>query len=321
MNKEEVPIIKKGPNKSIILCHSDLDGCNALQICFRWIKEKMGADHSIEYKNMTYEYINPVADEIFKEADTYRYIMIGDICVNEELSNRLPKNCFIFDHHDTSKYIENKPQCYWRHGYCGSVVAWMALYPHKKPTAEFGKLMALCNQYDLWFGDPAGGPPQQAIDLNVLQMKYGYTKFFDKFYDGFPGFDEHDKKIIEEHWKNQELAIKNTDKLEYSNEIIMLIMSDQRLDPNYWCNHYIKNGKLAVFVLYPNSRRLSLRINKCLSGKIHGGYFLQKHISNLNNSKGGHELAAGCSIDGMPDEDVLDIGNKLQLELERGKLI
>ena len=318
MNKNPVPIFQTGPNKSIVLSHSDLDGCNALQVCFRWLKEKIGPSHSVEYKNMTYEHINGMAEEIFKEADQYRYILIGDISVNEELSKRLPPNCFIFDHHDTSKYLESHPQCYWKHGHCGSVVAWMALYADRTPTPAFGRLMSMCNHYDLWFGNPTGGPPQKSIDLNVIYQKLGYTKFFEKFYDGFIEFDQDDISMIKTHWKNQEEAIKNTDHIPYDgNNVLMLIMTDQRLDPNYWCNKYIVDGMKAVFIYYPNSNRLSLRINKCLSEKFHGGYFLQKNIQNTNNSKGGHAAAAGCSVEGMQIDDILNIGNVLNAELER----
>jgi hypothetical protein len=317
MNKNEVPIFATGPDKSIVLCHSDLDGCNALQVCYRWLKEKVGKTHTIEFKNMTYEHINPVAEEIFKEHEQYRYILIGDISVNEDLSKRLPPNCFIFDHHDTSKYLESHPQCYWKHGHCGSVVAWMALYPNQKPSPAFGRLMSICNQYDLWFGNPAGGPPQQAIDMNVLQRKYGYNRFFEKFYDGFEEFDDEDLRIIGKHWEDQKDAIEKTDKVEYGDDVLLLIMFDERLDPNYWCNKFIVDGKKAVLVLYPNSKRLSLRINKSLSGKFHGGFFLQKNIQNTNNSKGGHELAAGCSVAGMSEDDILGIGEVLKNELEK----
>jgi hypothetical protein len=311
MNNAEVPIFKTGSNKSIILSHSDLDGCNALQVCHKWLKDKLGHDHVVEYKNMIYDYINGLAATLFKESDEYRYILIADISISEELVKIMPKNCFIFDHHDTSKYLENYQQCYWKHGLCGSVVAWKALYPHTKPTPAFGKLMSICNNYDMWQGDPEGGPPQISFDMNAIYFKTGYTKFFEKFYSGFDGFDELETKLIKDHWNCQENVINVTDKLEYSEQVMMLIVSDQRIDANYWCNHFIKLGKLAVFVYYPYSNRLSLRINKCLSGKFHGGYFLREVIKKENGSAGGHELAAGCSVAGLTDEEILNLGNVL----------
>lgn len=318
MNNRDVPIFDTGPNKSIVLCHSDLDGCNALQVCHRWLKEIVGSDHIIEFKSMTYEHINGMAEEIFKEHEEYRYILIGDISVNEELTKKLPPNCFIFDHHDTSKFIVNHPQCYWAHGICGAVVAWKALYRGLKPTPKFGKLMKICNQYDIWFGHPTKlGPPQISWDMNALHRHYGYNKFFEVFYNGFTDFTESEKSIIAEHWKVQDEAFASADKLEYSENVVMIIMNDQRMDPNYWCNEYISAGKKAVLVFYPNSKRLSLRINNCLDGKFHGGFFLQSNIQNTNNSKGGHALAAGCSVDGMSSDEILNVGVILNNELEK----
>lgn len=312
MNKSPIPIFKTGPNKSQVISHSDLDGCNSAQVCTKWLKDNFGIKHEVDCRPMTYEYINGLAENLFKEADQYRYILIADICISEELTKVMPKNCFIFDHHDTSKYMENYSQCYWKHGQCGSVVAWMALYPHTKPSPSFGKLMSICNNYDMWRGDENGGPPQASFDMNAIYFKMGYTKFFEKFYAGFDGFDPVESKIIKDHWANQKVVINATDKLEYNDKVLMLIVSDQRIDANYWCNNYIKQGKLAVFVYYPSSNRLSLRINKCLSGKFHGGYFLRDVIKNINGSKGGgHELAAGCSVEGVSVDEILNVGNVL----------
>lgn len=319
MNNSPVPIFKNGPNKSIVICHSDLDGCNALQVCHKWLKENLGNSHEVDFRKMTYENINPVMSEIFNESSEYRYILIGDISINEELSKRMPTNCFIFDHHDTSKFIDGHPQCYWSHGICGAVVAWKALFPGRTPDPKFGKLMKICNQYDIWYGHPTKkGPPQISQDMNVLHRSYGYTKFFEKFYDGFTDFTPGERAVIDEHWKIQKEAIDNTEKVEeYGPDIILLIMFDQRLDPNYWCNEYISAGKKAAIVYYPNSERISLRINDCLDGKFHAGYFLQENIHNTNNSKGGHSLAGGCSVKGMSLDEILNIGYLLKSELDK----
>jgi hypothetical protein len=318
MNKAPIPVFKTGANKSMVLCHSDLDGCNALQICHKWLKETLGKDHVVEFQKATYEKINGLADEAFQEHTEYRYILIGDISVSEELSKRLPPNCFIFDHHDTSKFLIGHPQCYWAEGICGAVVAWKALFAGRTPDPKFGKLMKICNQYDIWVGHPTKfGPPQISHDMNALIRNIGYTKFFEKFYNGFTEFDKYELSIIEEHWKIQNEAHGNADKLDYGEDIILLIMNDERMDPNYWCNEYISEGKKAVLVFYPNSSRLSLRVHPDLKGKFHGGFFLQENIKNTNNSKGGHALAAGCSVEGMDIDGILNIGNILKAALEK----
>jgi oligoribonuclease NrnB/cAMP/cGMP phosphodiesterase (DHH superfamily) len=317
MNKLPVPIFSEAPNKSYIIGHKDLDGCNGVQVCFRWLKEQFGLEHFVDFKGATYEYVNQLAEELFKESDTYRYIFIVDISISEELLSKLPTNCFIFDHHSTSKYLNGHSQCYWKQGHCGSVIAWMALFPDRTPTPTFGKLMSLCNTYDMWKIDSPRF--KEAQDLNVLQMKYGYQEFFEKFYDGFTDFTDNEKKIIKEHWRVQEEAIKNCDILDYSDTITLIIMNDQRLDPNYWMNKYISEGKLASLLYYTTSDRISLRINKALEGKFHAGYFLKNNVKNTNNSKGGHDLAGGCSVSGMSVDEVLELGNILNKELENIK--
>jgi len=315
MNKLPVPLFTDGSNKSYVIGHKDLDGCNGVQVCFRWLKEQFGLDHFVDFKGATYEYVNQLAEEIFKESDDYRYIFIVDISISEELLAKLPKNCFIFDHHSTSKYLNNNLQCYWKEGHCGSVVAWMSLFPGKTPPPAFGKLMSLCNTYDMWQIDSPRF--KQAQDLNVLQMKYGYQEFFEKFYDGFTEFTKAEEKIISDHWRGQNEAIKNCDILEYGDIITLIIMNDNKLDPNYWMNKYILDGKLASIVYYPNSIRISLRINRCLTDKFHAGYFLKNNVKNNNNSKGGHDLAGGCSVEGMTVDEILELGNVLHKDLEK----
>ena len=320
MNKEPVPVFSKGPNKSFIIAHKDLDGCNAVQVCYRWLKENCGENHQIEYRGATYEYINTLAENIFNEFQEYRYILIGDISISEELLAKIPPNCFIFDHHDTSKYLEEHPQCYWKEGWCGSVVAWKSLFPGIKPTPAFGKLLSLCNSYDMWHLDgDTGFPIQEAMDLDVLQRKYGYNEFFTKFYDGFTGFDDIDRRTIERHWVEQKEAIENTEVMSYNEDVCMIIFQDQRLDPNYYCTRLLNEGWKAVLVFYTGANRLSVRINSILKDKFHAGYFLKAHIQNNNNSKGGHELAAGCSVEGMTVDQILDVGNILVEELNKIK--
>lgn len=305
----------EGPDKSVIFYHGDLDGINGLMVCYKWLEENLGGYHNIEYVAAQYENVNELAKNYFELHDDYRYILFVDISVNEEMAKSAPTNCFIFDHHDTSEYLKGMNDRFFHDSrYCGAVVAWKALF-RKKPTKEFGKLMKLCNFYDLWLGPDGkpGFPEQTCHDLNLLVQKYGHSDFMARFYDGFTGFNREEKIYIKKYWVAQEKAWEQVDKIPFGDDVLMIYVGkDQSIDCNWWSHYNLDQvGYKIVMTIWSESDRMSMRSSRDLDW-FHCGDWLVEHITNTNNSKGGHANAGGCSLEGMSSDEVINIGIMLQ---------
>lgn len=296
-------------NKSVIIAHGDLDGCVGAQICHKWIKQKEGQDHEIILIPSSYESVNDSAREVF-ENNEYKHIHIVDICFSEELLPLMPDNCWVFDHHDTSKHILGHKNCVWKHEYCGAVVAWKHLFPGVKMSKPFNKLLGLANEYDMWIGEK--GPRKICHDLNNIYRLYRFNDFFDKFYDGFDEFSSEETEYLESFWRRQQTILNDSEKISYGDDVVMIICNNELFNVNYWCNHFLTEENFnVIIILYPHSERLSMRSSKRVDW-FHSGYWIRDNVQNVHNSKGGHQRAAGCSIDGMPINDVLLLGKKIQ---------
>lgn len=319
-NKNPVPIIKDGPNKSIVFHHADLDGYNGAQICQRWLQEKVDPRHEVKLVMCGYESVNKYAEDTFKEADQWRYILIVDISINQELSLASPENVYIFDHHDTSKYLlDMSPRFYWDEKYCGAVVAWKALFGSSKKDKALMKLMKVCNDFDMWQGDNEQ-PPKISFDMNALFWK-DTNKWFNEFYNGFDKFTDDQQEIIDEHWRMQEELFENIiGKFTFEPKdpnhphVLLLTGDDNRFDSNWWCNKLIREEGINIVIQWRVEKsRLSVRTSKDRMDWLHAGEWLQDNIQNIHNSKGGHKHAAGCSVDGMTVEEVEGICRKLEV--------
>ena len=314
MSKRFIEPIMDGPNRSIVFHHGDLDGYNGAQICQKWLEENFGDSHEIMLVKSTYENVNPMAVETFKESEDWRYIMFVDISIKEEFAVDAPDNVYIFDHHDTSSYLAGmNPRFYWNEKYCGAVVAWHALFGKKKDK-DFMKLMKICNQYDMWEGDD-GQPPKISFDMNAL-FWIDPDKWLIDFYDGFTGFTRDQQRLIDNHWKQQDEMWEKMFKHVYDAEtpnVLFIEGSDSRFDCNWWYNHLIREEGLNVVIhLRADRDRLSVRTSKDRMSWFHAGEWLQENIINTNNAKGGHRHAAGSSTEGMEVDDIIDIGQKLE---------
>lgn len=312
MTDRYVPIKSEGPNKSLVLCHGDLDGINGLQVCYKWLEENIGSDHEIEWTNCNYENINPRCSFYWKNWKEYRYIMLVDICCDEDHARSAPENVYIFDHHDTSNFIVGMSERYfWKHEYCGAMVAWKYLF-NEKPDKKFGRLLKICNDYDMWQG-PDGRPPQISHDLNCLLKYYGFSKFFQKFYDGFDGFDNKEDNYIKSYWESQKQIWKETVKEKIGENVCFIMIVNDSLDSNFYCDKLIRDkGFDVVFVIRPHRDRLSVRASESAAEWWHAGQWLKENVNNSNNSKGGHAMAAGCSTEGMEDEAILQLAIDVQ---------
>lgn len=314
-NKNKVKVITDGPNQSIVFHHGDLDGYNGAQICQKWLEEQFGDSHYIKLVNCTYENINPFAKPTFEDNHEWRYIMIVDISVNEELASLAPENVYIFDHHDTSNYlIDMNPNFYWNEKYCGAVVAWKALFGERKDKSFF-KLMKICNNYDMWQG-PDGYPVKECFDMNAL-FWHNPKKWFLDFYDGFSGYNEKQQKIIDTHWSVQsKIWDEKISKHIYDDDqtnVFFIEGNDSRFDCAWWYNDLIVNEGFNVIVhLRAEKDRLSVRTSKERMDWFHIGEWLKDNITNEYNSKGGHRHAGGCSTKGLEIDEILEIGQKLE---------
>lgn len=313
MRKEYVPVLTDGPDKSLILCHGDMDGINGLQVCYKWIEENIGSDHDIEWTNCNYENVNPRCEFYWEHSKDYRYIMLVDICCNEERAKSAPDNVFIFDHHDTSSFIKGmNDRFFWRTDYCGAMVAWKYLF-NKNPDPKFKKLLKICNDYDMWQG-PDGRPPQISHDLNCLVKYYGFSDFFTRFYDGFDGFNKEEQKYIDEYWASQKrIWNKETTKEKIGDNVVFILIENDGLDANYWCDKLLRDkGYDVVFVSRAHRDRMSVRASDRAAEWWHAGEWLRDNVFNANNSKGGHSKAAGCSTEGMSEEAILEMAIGVQ---------
>ncbi len=305
-------------NKSLVLSHGDLDGCVGAMVCKKYIHGKEGTDHEVLCVPCSYETINDYARDAFAIADQYKYILVVDICFNEEVLKSKPSNCWVYDHHDTSKFIIGKDKCYWEEKYCGAVVAWKYLFPGEKMTKGFNTLMGLANDYDMW-GNGAG-PKKKSHDLNVIYNHYRYQDFFEKFYQGIENFSGEEEDYLTSYWNKQEEILESTTKVSYGDDVVFLMISDERLDANYWSDKLLRqDGFNVVISIRPHKNRLSMRS----TGKFdfHAGYWLRDNINNSNNSKGGHQKAAGCSTEGMTDDEILQLGVKVQAWFDEHKAV
>lgn len=305
-------------NKSLVMSHGDLDGCVGAMVCQKYIKKIEGDDHEVVIIPCSYENVNEYARNAFENYKEYKHIHVVDICFNEQVLKIMPENAVVMDHHDTSRFIIGKKNCYWSEKYCGAVVAWKHLFPGEKMTKPFNKLMGIANEYDMWIGEK--GPSLRAHNLNVIFRFYRFRDFFDRYYDGFENFTTDENKYLKSYWDKQKEILDATDKIDYGGDVILFIASDDRLDANYWCNHFLHEENFNVIVMtWPHKNRISMRS----SGRIdwfHSGYWLRDNIVNANDSKGGHQKAAGCSTEGMSEEDILNIGVKIQELISSKKL-
>jgi oligoribonuclease NrnB/cAMP/cGMP phosphodiesterase (DHH superfamily) len=299
--------------KSLIIHHGDLDGNNGAQVCAKWLETHIEDEHEIYRRRATYENIDAIL-EAYLEEGGFRYILIVDISITKDLAERVGDNVYIFDHHDTAKYlIGMSPNFYFNEKFCGAVVAWKALFA-EKPDRNFGRLMKICNNYDMWQGND-GEPPKISFDMNTLfwDDPEGWYK---KFYEGFTSFDETDQRYLDDFWSQQETLWENKiDKIvfdEDSKDVIMLIVNHNIWDANWWSNYLLRHEKYnAVLVVRPSVNKMSLRTSDRMNW-FHSGEWFQETVQNENGSKGGHRHAAGCSLLGLSEDEIFEIGINLQ---------
>jgi len=304
-------------NKSLVLSHGDLDGCVGGIVCQKHIKIVEGDDHEVIVIPCSYENINDHTAEAFAHASEYKHILVVDICFNADLHKVMPDNCRVYDHHDTSKFILDTKNCFWEHKYCGAVVAWRHLFTGEKMTKPFNRLMGYANEYDMWIGEK--GPRKICHDLNVIFRYYRYKDFFDRYYDGFECFTKEETDYLDSYWNKQQEILDDTYKVAYGSDVILFLVSDDRLDANYWCNHFLHEEGFNVIILtWPHKNRISVRSSSRVEW-FHSGYWLRDNIVNANGSKGGHAKAAGCSTEGMSEDDILNIGVKIQTLIDEKK--
>lgn len=317
-NKTRVPLLD-GPKKDLIIHHGDMDGVTARLVCKRWLEKNFKYD-TVETVQVSYERVNPIFESYLEITHEYRYILIVDISINEELAKVASDNVFIFDHHDTSRYLEDMSnRYYWDDKYCGACVAWKVLF-REKPPAVFNELLKLVNNYDMWIG-PGGQPAQICHDLNTLFWKIGFNEFEQRFYGGFDGFNISEKQFIENYWKKQKILWKEAFKVNYGKEIVFFMIDTNELDANWWSNRLLREKGVSVVIAWrPQKDRLSMRVNPDTIPWFHCGEWLRDNINNTNNSKGGHKLAGGCSTDGMSAQDVEDIGHKIKALIDERKV-
>lgn len=180
-----------------IVTHADLDGGG----CAILLSNVYGKDNvnitSLGYKNIVNYLTSFMENETYKK---YQKTFITDISLKEEefismFGERVPKGVFFIDHHDTSKHIKGKPNCFWDDQVCGTGLVYELLIKNHKDKIGDGKFADLVNyieDYDLWRRDfPVSD------DLNFLYFRYWSDKFIKRFYDGFDGLTKDEQEYVD----------------------------------------------------------------------------------------------------------------------------
>jgi oligoribonuclease NrnB/cAMP/cGMP phosphodiesterase (DHH superfamily) len=154
-----------------LLCvHSDLDGVSN-EILSQFFN--LNFDKTVSYD---YEFFDdPVKVEIFSNADN---IVFSDISPSQELYNSLissGKTVRIFDHHESSVWIKDKPGCVHDNNRNGTKIFFeeyaLPVSKVKRFRRAIREFVELVSVYDLWQLDSPLRPMSE--DLQRVFVKYG----------------------------------------------------------------------------------------------------------------------------------------------------
>ena len=154
--------------KNLLVTHSDLDGIASLVLVdvFNLPFDKVVSfDYGFEE--------NPEQVGIIREAEN---IVVADISLSPELHNELleaGRSVQVFDHHDGTRWISEKPGCVWDDKRSGTKIFFeeyvlLRIGRYKPSVREFVELVDVYDRWDL-------ASPQRPVaeDLQRVFIKYG----------------------------------------------------------------------------------------------------------------------------------------------------
>jgi len=157
--------------KSVLLTHSDLDGTGCLVVT-----DYFNLDFT-RVKVCNYEEMSD--DEYFCMLSDFDEVWYADFSPEtESLYNRLieaEKTVFIFDHHESSKWVKGKENCFHDDNKCGTKLFYEYFRTRRDPTI-LKDFIELVNVYDLWLLED----PRREEAENLNRILYGSLQYYFK---------------------------------------------------------------------------------------------------------------------------------------------
>lgn len=245
----------------------------------------------------TYKNIDMYVERLLDEPDKYERVFIADIHVDPELAKEFPDNFILIDHHASASNLKGIKNCIIDDSgkVCGAAMCYKYLL--KDEGLEYKhltKLVAVTNDYDLWFHKL---PKNIAKNLNFLFYYYWGEKFVERFQMGFDAFTDIETQFIIEKWKEIKESFKTTTFLDALEDTsielkgkfcVIPVTGNKDGEVNELCEYALNELHYKV-VMFVNSskRKISIRISSdaCEKGL---------HVGNFNTELkigGGHKSA------------------------------
>lgn len=189
--------------KTLHITDSDLDGVGSVIL-----SEAAG----IHYDKIIISNPRKInSDETVATAMQYDKIIVTDLSFSENVLNQLlaaGKTVFIYDHHKSSQYLNNYPNCTSDSSRCGTRLYFEEVIlkelpefaPHSAITEIMHKFVELVDTYDRWQNNSENW--SEACDLNKIFMYYARSpapfihKYADKLNRNTLAYDDDDKKAL-----------------------------------------------------------------------------------------------------------------------------
>lgn len=280
-----------------IVTHNDLDGGVSAVCILEHIRQKYGPDAKYSLWFGTYKNVDLYVERLMDNPQEFEKVFIADIHTHPDLAKQFPDNFILFDHHDSSKELNNFPRCIvdTSGNVCGAAMCYKYLLKDEKlEYKHLTKLVAIANDYDLWH---LKLPNNIAKNLNFLYYYYWGEKFVERFKNGFDTFNDEEKAFLLSKWKEIKKQIHTTEFVDlmksnkqFKNKLCMIYVTENNGETNELCEYALQKLKFDVVIVVIKKRhKLSTRARHEIVEK---GF----HVGNIHTELGiggGHPAAGG----------------------------
>lgn len=166
-------------NKLILhISHNDLDGVSCGILTKKFLK-------NVHVIYCNYDEIDNILEETAGEFDS---ILITDMCASRYVLEGMmgEAEITVIDHHVTSEWVKDYHGMVHDMNSCAAKLTWQWLKDQGYKVDEYEDYIDCVNDYDLW-----KLKRKDSLEMNMLFMKYGITRFEERFlnhpYYGFSG--------------------------------------------------------------------------------------------------------------------------------------
>jgi len=261
------------------ITHNDLDGVSCGILLNKYLKD-------VETIYCNYAQVDDALIENARLADR---VIISDLSPSRRAYERVmgEVEVIVIDHHQTSTWLNEYPGNVHDMNMCASMLVHQWLKGEGYDVSAYDDYVDCVNDFDLW-----KLKREDSLEMNMLFMKYGIYRFYDRFIkNSSPKFNEMEKVILELETEKRDFYIKKASSraIEYKDRDGLKVFIVFAEEYNSELGNHIIVEMDADYVVLVNMQMMKASLRSRREVSI-------VEIAEMNGG-GGHKNAAGFPID------------------------